>query len=117
MSHRLVAIDHVQLAMPRGGEDVAEEFYQGVLGLERRPKPPALEARGGCWFSNGQVTLHLGVEDEFRAARKAHPALVVEQFDACVRGSRIGGVRCASTTRSPACAGATSTIPSGTGSS
>jgi len=85
MRHRLVAIDHVQLAMPEGGEDAAEEFYQGVLGLARRPKPPALEARGGCWFSNGQVTLHLGVEQGFRAARKAHPALVVEQFDELCR--------------------------------
>ena len=82
MGHRLVAIDHVQLAMPPGGEDVATRFYQDLLGLERRPKPPSLAARGGCWFANDTVVLHLGVEAEFRAARKAHPALVVDGFDA-----------------------------------
>ena len=82
MSHRLVAIDHVQLAMPAGQEDVATAFYEGLLGLERRQKPPALAARGGCWFSNADVVVHLGVEPEFRAARKAHPALRVEGFDA-----------------------------------
>jgi catechol 2,3-dioxygenase-like lactoylglutathione lyase family enzyme len=81
MGHRLVAIDHVQLAMPAGGEEEATAFYEGILGLERRPKPPPLEARGGCWFSNEAVVVHLGVESEFRAARKAHPALVVEGFE------------------------------------
>jgi catechol 2,3-dioxygenase-like lactoylglutathione lyase family enzyme len=85
MGHRLVAIDHVQLAMPPGGEEEATAFYEGILGLARRPKPPALAARGGCWFSNGDVVLHLGVEVEFRAARKAHPAIKVEGFEAlCV---------------------------------
>jgi catechol 2,3-dioxygenase-like lactoylglutathione lyase family enzyme len=82
MGHRLVAIDHVQLAMPAGGEDEATAFYQGILGLERRPKPAALAARGGCWFANDDVVVHLGVDTEFRAARKAHPALVVDGFDA-----------------------------------
>jgi catechol 2,3-dioxygenase-like lactoylglutathione lyase family enzyme len=82
MGHRLVAIDHVQLAMPPGGEDEATSFYEGILGLERRPKPAVLAARGGCWFSNGAVVIHLGVEAEFRAARKAHPAIVVDGFDA-----------------------------------
>ena len=82
MGHRLVAVDHVQLAMPRGGEDQARTFYVGALGLAEQPKPPNLAARGGCWFSNSQVTLHLGVEDDFRPARKAHPALTVEDLDA-----------------------------------
>jgi len=82
VGHRLVAVDHVQLAMPRGGESAARDFYQQILGLEERPKPPVLAARGGCWFSNDQVTLHVGVEDEFRPARKAHPALRVENLDA-----------------------------------
>ncbi len=66
----------------RGGEPTARRFYAELLGLEEQPKPPVLAARGGCWFSNGQVTLHLGVEGEFRPARKAHPALVVEGLDA-----------------------------------
>jgi catechol 2,3-dioxygenase-like lactoylglutathione lyase family enzyme len=70
-------IDHVQLAMPRGQEDVARLFYTGVLGLPEVPKPPALAARGGCWFELGATRVHLGVEDDFRPARKAHPALAV----------------------------------------
>jgi catechol 2,3-dioxygenase-like lactoylglutathione lyase family enzyme len=79
---RLVALDHVQLAMPRGGEEQAEAFYSGLLGLARLPKPEPLAGRGGCWFSNGSVTLHLGVEEAFRPAVKAHPALVVDDLDA-----------------------------------
>ncbi len=82
MGFRLLGLDLVQLAMPRGEEDLAERFYCGQLGLERLPKPQPLAARGGCWFSNGPVVLHLGVEDEFRAARKAHPALVVDDLGA-----------------------------------
>jgi catechol 2,3-dioxygenase-like lactoylglutathione lyase family enzyme len=82
MGHQLVAIDHVQLAMPPGGEATARGFYQAVLGLGEKAKPPVLAARGGCWFSNDGVTLHLGVEDDFRPARKAHPALVVDDLDA-----------------------------------
>jgi len=84
MGHRITAIDHVQLAMPRGGEESATAFYQGVLGLERRPKPEVLAVRGGCWFSNGSVEVHLGVEADFRPAAKAHPALVVDDLDALV---------------------------------
>ena len=81
MGFRLMSIDHVQLAMPSGKEEVAGTFYQGLLGLERQQKPPVLAARGGCWFSNGSVTLHLGVEEGFRPARKAHPAVIVENLD------------------------------------
>jgi catechol 2,3-dioxygenase-like lactoylglutathione lyase family enzyme len=81
LGYRLVAVDHVQLAMPPGGEAAARGFYAGLLGLEERPKPPVLAARGGCWFSNDQVTLHLGVEDDFRPARKAHPAVIVADLD------------------------------------
>ena len=85
MGYRLVGVDHVQLAMPRGREAEARAFYQKVLGLGERPKPPVLAARGGCWFSNDQVALHLGVEDDFRPARKAHPALLVQDLDALCR--------------------------------
>ncbi|HML01312.1 MAG TPA: VOC family protein [Acidimicrobiales bacterium] len=81
---RLSAVDHVQLAMPPGGEDEAERFYRDLLGLARQEKPPALAARGGCWFSNGSVSLHLGVETNFVAARKAHPAMMVDGFDELV---------------------------------
>lgn len=85
--YRLVAVDHVQLAMPPGPAAVAEAeaFYAGLFGLTRVPKPPELEARGGCWFENGDVTLHLGVEEEFRPARKAHPALVVDDLGSLLR--------------------------------
>jgi catechol 2,3-dioxygenase-like lactoylglutathione lyase family enzyme len=78
-SYRLVAVDHVQLAMPAGeeAERAGEAFFTGLLGLERVAKPPRLAARGGCWFTNGDVTIHLGVEEGFRPARKAHPAIVV----------------------------------------
>lgn len=78
----LLAIDHVQLAIPRGGEDAARTFYTGVLGMTEIPKPPPLAARGGCWFAAGPVQLHLGIEDDFRPARKAHPALVAADLDA-----------------------------------
>jgi len=93
MGPAIRAIDHVQLAMPEGGEETATAFYEGVLGLARRPKPPALAARGGCWFSNGQVELHLGVEADFRPARKAHPALVVAGLDDLVEALAGAGHR------------------------
>lgn len=77
-------IDHVQLAMPPGGEDQAREFYGALLGIPEVPKPPHLAARGGCWFETDNVKIHLGVEDGFRPAKKAHPALVVTDLDALV---------------------------------
>ena len=77
----IIGIDHVQLAMPRGGEDQARAFYVGLLGMAEVTKPEALAARGGCWFELGPVKLHLGVEEDFRAARKAHPGLLVDDFD------------------------------------
>ena len=73
---QIEGLDHVQLAMPPGGEADARAFYADVLGLREVPKPPPLAERGGCWFE-GPVTLHLGVEPDFRPARKAHPALTV----------------------------------------
>ena len=81
--HRVVGIDHVQLAMPPGpeAEGRAEAFYAGLLGLPRVSKPPELAARGGCWFELGPAKVHLGVEEDFRPARKAHPALVVSALD------------------------------------
>ena len=78
---RVRAIDHVQLAMPPGREDEATAFYEGLLGIPHVPKPPHLEVRGGCWFVDGDLAVHLGVEDPFRPARKAHPALLVEGLD------------------------------------
>ena len=71
----LTAVDHVQLAAPPGSEDLLRAFYPGALGMSEVPKPPALAARGGCWFTCGAVQLHLGIEEDFRPARKAHPGL------------------------------------------
>jgi catechol 2,3-dioxygenase-like lactoylglutathione lyase family enzyme len=77
LSVAVTRLDHVQLAMPVGGEDVAVSFYEGLLGMSHVEKPPHLAVRGGCWFENGDAKIHLGVEKDFRPARKAHPALVV----------------------------------------
>lgn len=78
---RFQGLHHVQLAIPAGGEDVAREFYGGVLGMSELVKPEALQARGGCWFRGGGWEIHLGVEREFVAARKAHPGVLVEGLD------------------------------------
>jgi catechol 2,3-dioxygenase-like lactoylglutathione lyase family enzyme len=67
-------LHHMQLAMPRGKEDLAREFFVGVLGMTEIEKPPVLAARGGAWFRAGRLELHLGVEDDFRPARKGTPA-------------------------------------------
>jgi catechol 2,3-dioxygenase-like lactoylglutathione lyase family enzyme len=85
-------IDHVQLAMPRGQETAATAFYEGLLGIPRVAKPPHLEARGGCWFERDDLKVHLGVEDEFRPARKAHPALLVDDLPDLVGTLRAAGV-------------------------
>ncbi len=79
---RVKEIEHVQLAMPPDREAEARAFYEGVLGIPEVPKPPNLAKRGGCWFAQGTLKIHLGVEDDFKAARKAHPALLVEDLPA-----------------------------------
>jgi catechol 2,3-dioxygenase-like lactoylglutathione lyase family enzyme len=73
-------IDHVQLAIPAGGEDRARSFYGGLLGLSEVAKPAALAGRGGCWFAAPGVSIHLGVEEPFVPARKAHVALLVDDL-------------------------------------
>jgi len=87
----IVAIDHVQLAMPPGREREARAFYGVLLGLPERPKPPELAARGGAWFESGTVKLHLGVEQDFRPARKAHPGLAVDDLEALAARLRAAG--------------------------
>jgi catechol 2,3-dioxygenase-like lactoylglutathione lyase family enzyme len=81
VTHRVEHLDHVQLAMPPGGEDQAQGFYEGLLGIPRVPKPPQLEVRGGCWFERGGLRVHLGAEEDFRPAKKAHPALAVSGIE------------------------------------
>ncbi|MEW2403340.1 VOC family protein [Streptomyces sp. NPDC046862] len=78
----IAALDHVQLAAPPGSERQLRAYYVGVLGMTEVPKPPALAARGGCWFAAGDVRLHLGIETSFRPAGKAHPGLRVRDIDA-----------------------------------
>jgi catechol 2,3-dioxygenase-like lactoylglutathione lyase family enzyme len=79
---RLTGLHHVQVAMPPGREDDARAFYAGVLGLNEVSKPENLRGRGGCWFrsDDGAVEIHAGVEQDFRPARKAHPALLVDDL-------------------------------------
>ncbi len=74
----LLAIDHVQLAMPAGREADARAFYSGILGLTEVAKPDDLARRGGCWFESAAVKVHLGVDPDFHAAAKAHPAFLVD---------------------------------------
>ena len=88
----IAGIDHVQLAMPAGREDEARAFYGGLLGMEEVAKPPVLAARGGVWFRSGSAQVHLGVEKEFRPARKAHPALRVDGLAGLVERLRGAGV-------------------------
>ena len=76
----VLGLDHVQVAIPKDGEDEARAFYAGVLGLEEIPKPEPIRARGGVWFRAGAQELHLGVEEPFAAARKAHPGLVADDL-------------------------------------
>ncbi len=88
----LLALHHVQLAMPEGQEAEAVAFYADILGMVQVPKPPALAGRGGVWFEAGPIRLHLGVETPFSPARKAHPAFQVADLDAVTAQLHAAGV-------------------------
>jgi|SRR5689334_14833686 catechol 2,3-dioxygenase-like lactoylglutathione lyase family enzyme len=88
----VLRIEHVQLAMPAGREAEARKFYSRLLGLPEVPKPVQLAERGGAWFESDSVKIHLGVDADFRPARKAHPALVVSGLRALVARLRAAGV-------------------------
>jgi catechol 2,3-dioxygenase-like lactoylglutathione lyase family enzyme len=90
---KVVALDHVQLAMPPGREADARAFYTDLLGIPEQPKPRHLAKRGGCWFERGALKIHLGVEKDFVPALKAHPALVVEDLPALVASLKRAGHR------------------------
>jgi catechol 2,3-dioxygenase-like lactoylglutathione lyase family enzyme len=77
----VIGLDHVQLAIPAGGEDRARLFFVGLLGMVEVPKPASLFS-AGCWFTGGHVALHVGVDPDFRPAKKAHPALLVDDLAA-----------------------------------
>jgi len=89
----IVAIDHVQLAMPAGREAEARAFYVALLGLREQPRPPEMSQRGGAWFENEHVKIHVGVDPDFHPARKAHPALVVRDLPALVARLKEAGAR------------------------
>lgn len=86
------AIDHVQLAMPAGAEDELRGFYVGVLGLTEVPKPAELASRGGAWFEDGPIKVHLGVDPDFRPAKKAHVAFLVDDVAALLARCRAAGL-------------------------
>jgi catechol 2,3-dioxygenase-like lactoylglutathione lyase family enzyme len=88
----LVALHHVQLSAPRGSEDVLRAFYGELLGMVEIAKPPVLAARGGAWFRSGALELHVGIEDDFGPAGKAHPGLLVEDLDGIARRLASAGV-------------------------
>jgi catechol 2,3-dioxygenase-like lactoylglutathione lyase family enzyme len=88
-------IDHVQLAAPKGCETEARRFFSDLLGLQEIEKPAALRQRGGCWFRIGSKQLHIGVEEPFRPATKAHPAFSVSDIDSAFQLLEQHGVRCA----------------------
>ncbi len=82
-----VGIDHVQIAIPVGAENEACAFYVGVFGLVEVPKPPVMAARGGAWFESGAVRIHVGAEDPFVPARKAHPAFTLSDLASFITSS------------------------------
>src|SRR5512145_2415073 len=90
---KVYAIEHVQLAMPAGEEERARSFYHGVLELGETLKPLHLAKRGGVWFQNGDLKIHLGVETDFRPAKKAHPALLVEGLNELIEKCRDAGYK------------------------
>jgi len=76
----ITRIDHIQLAAPKGCEPAARKFYGSILGLREIEKPAPLGGRGGCWFQCGDQQIHIGVETDFRPAKKAHPAFAVNNL-------------------------------------
>jgi catechol 2,3-dioxygenase-like lactoylglutathione lyase family enzyme len=90
-SYHVVGLGHIQLAMPAGREDDARAFYSSILGLPETPKPEHLAKRGGVWFESELVKIHLGVDADFRPARKAHPGLLVEGLDILLERLRSKG--------------------------
>lgn len=88
-----IALDHIQVAMPKGREVEARAFYEGLLNLPEIPKPAVLAARGGAWFARGQVRIDVGVEDQFAPAKKAHPAIRFLHLDALA--DKLTGAGCA----------------------
>ena len=86
------ALDHVQVAIPEGGEDTARDFWVGLVGLAETPKPLALADRGGLWLTGDALNLHLGVQRDFQPATQAHPAIMVRDYDVLAQRLTAAGV-------------------------
>ncbi|MDI3419971.1 VOC family protein [Streptomyces luteolus] len=93
LGYTLGGLHHVQLAIPPGAEELCRDFWGGVLGMTELKKPPLLAARGGCWFRGGGLEVHLGVEEDFRPNRKAHPGILVTSLQALATRLEEHGVR------------------------
>lgn len=92
MSYRFLGIDHVQLAAPRNSEEQARKFYGEILQMTEIPKPTKLLARGGVWFQCGNHQVHIGIQEEFHPATKAHPAFEVQHLHLFAEHLRANGV-------------------------
>lgn len=88
----IVGLDHLQLAIPAGGEAQARLFYRDLLGFTEIEKPLQLQARGGAWFQINRVQIHLGVQPDFVPAKKAHPGFVVTDLSALADKLKEAGV-------------------------
>jgi catechol 2,3-dioxygenase-like lactoylglutathione lyase family enzyme len=98
MKFQIAHIDHIQFAAPEGCEVAARDFYGALLGMREVVKPESLRARGGCWFECGSQQLHIGVEKDFRPAKKAHPAFAVTNLDELRNALLARGVKVADDT-------------------
>jgi catechol 2,3-dioxygenase-like lactoylglutathione lyase family enzyme len=101
MPTRIAALDHIQIAAPAGCESAAREFYGSLLGMREIEKPAPLRSRGGCWFECGAQQLHIGVEADFRPARKAHPAFIATDLEELREALQAGGVKIVDDTSIP----------------
>ncbi|TPG15706.1 VOC family protein [Sphingomonas oligophenolica] len=88
---RIETLNHVQLAMPAGEEDAARQFYAGLLDIPEVEKPPQLAKRGGCWFERDDLKVHLGIDQNFRPAKKAHPAFIVRDLPVLIERLEVAG--------------------------
>ncbi|MFJ8262633.1 VOC family protein [Rummeliibacillus sp. NPDC094406] len=81
MSFRFKSIDHIQLAAPKGSEEIARKFYNDILEFKEVEKPATLKKNGGVWFASGNIQVHIGIEEPFFPSKKAHPAFEIENIE------------------------------------
>ena len=101
MKPRIKCLDHIQIAAPEGCEAAARDYYGSLLGMREIEKPESLRARGGCWFECGHQQLHIGVEKDFRPAKKAHPAFAAGNLDELRQALHARGVKITDDTSIP----------------